>query len=263
MPLPIMLVAASAPSAASTAYTGVSWALTAAFCYGTYRQEQQQSSSFVDEAADISNEVREDFDELASRAAESLRKDDVQSKEEAKHMEECLARFDSGLTSMESNASSLDEVVDEVVASGTTQSEILQDVAKAQAEIKSGLDLQQPAMESIAESLKNLPELLQANREKQALRIENERLRLERDGYAVRVKKLLNVSKEVKSDNDSLKAEVKGLEAKVSGYSTRLRDVIALAKEKQAENEALRNQLNEENLCSSTQSATFSTHFFS
>lgn len=224
---------------------------------------EEEPPSFVDEAEEVFDDFREDGDELASRAGESLRKEDEQSKEEAKRMGEALPRMGSAATSMESNASSLAEVVDDVIASGATRSDVLHGVAEGQTEIKSGLDLHKAYMRSIEESLKNLPELLQANREKQALRLENERLGLENNGYATRIEKLLVFSKETKLENNDLKTENAGLKKKVSGYATRARDAIAMAKEKQAEIDTLRDQANGDDASNLNKAATFGVNFFS
>ena len=178
-------------------------------------------------------------------------------------MDEGLRRFNSGLASMESSANDFDDVVADVVASGKAHVEEIHGLAEAQTEVKSGIDFQQSNINAIAESLKNLPDLLQSNREKQALRLENEQLRLKYEGYVKRIDKLLDFSKKQKIENEELKAQVQKLENKVSGYSTRMHDVIALAKEKQAEIDALRDEANDNDASNSNKADTFGVNFFS
>jgi hypothetical protein len=186
--------------------------------------------------------VYEVAEKLASSTAEHVAHDKNQAESEAALMDTLLSQFDSELTCVQDGDYELVEVINTVAALSSAHREAHQALIEEQALMKDDIARHHRTVKGLATSLENLPDLLQSNREKQALRVENERLRLENSGYASRVETLLGVSKDKKIENEQLKAKVHALEEKVSGYASRMNSVLAFAKEKQTENDALRRQ---------------------
>ncbi|MDX2346462.1 MAG: hypothetical protein QNK11_06305 [Legionella sp.] len=200
--------------------------------------------SFDEEVKNVSDKVHTAVDELVHATDEHLNQDKKQSLKEAKRMDEVLTRFDSGLTAMEGSTTTLGSKIVSGIDLQKPDTGALDALKAAQNDLQSGIALQQSDMKRIAESLKNLPDLLQARQEAQALQVENGRLRLEKAGYASRLEKLLAVSKAKGVENEALKVEVSHLKGRVSEYASRIKTMLAFSKEKQLEVDALRQKTN-------------------
>ena len=112
-------------------------------------------------------------------------------------------------------------------------------------------------------SLEKLPELLQNNREKQALRVENARLLVEREGYASRAESLLGLLEKKHAENENLHTQVDGLEAKVAGLALQMDKLITFAHDKQREIAEIRRQSKEHTAEKQITGTHFSLNLFS
>lgn len=226
-----------------------------------YLKENPELPTFHATAEEAVKSARADIDEIVTATSEHLHKVELDTMQQNARIDEASANYERQLITMERGTVKLDEAVTMVVESREENSGELQRAIANQVNTQSSLARQQSAVQSIAASLENLPELLQSNREKQALRVEHARLLLEKESYTSRVDMLLNVIKEKDEVNERLQAQVDTLEAKFSGLASQMEAVLAFAQSKQREVDELRAQANEQGI--ENQGTHFSLNLFS
>lgn len=198
------------------------------YCYFKGNQELPTFHTTAEEAV---KSARADIDALVSTTSEHLHQVEVDTLQQNARIDEASANYELNLITVERGAVKLDEAVTVVVESREENTGELKRVIKAQDETQASLEAQQNMVQSIAASLESLPELLQRNREMQALRVENARLSLENEGYASHAETLLSVVREQREKNETLQGENKRLEAQVSGYASQVNTLLALVQD--------------------------------
>ncbi|MDF1684992.1 MAG: hypothetical protein P1U36_10115 [Legionellaceae bacterium] len=229
--------------------------------YNHYFNSVEELPAFRETAAEVVQSARTDIDALVTAASEHLRQVEVDTLQQNTRMDESSANYEMQLITMERGTVKLDEAVTVLVESQKENSGEFQRAIEAQADTEASLKTQKTAVQSIAASLENLPELLQSNREKQALRVEHARLLLEKESYTARANMLLDVIKEKDEVNERLQAQVDTLEAKFSGLASQMEKVLAFAQSKQREVDEFRAQTNEQG--AENQGTHFSLNLFS
>jgi len=259
MPLPIaaVIIGAANPSVVpyiAGAIGSVGWTT---YCYF---KGNQDLPTFHATAETVVQSARADIDALVSATSEHLHQVEVDTLQQNARIDEASASYELNLITMERGAVQLDEAVTMVIESREENTGELLRVIETQVETQASLEAQQSMVQSIAATLENLPELLQSNREKQALRVEHARLLLERESYISRTDTLLDVIKEKDEVNERLQAQVDTLEAKFSGLASQMEKVLAFAQGKQREVDELRAELNEQG--AENKGTHFSLNFF-
>ncbi len=229
--------------------------------YNYYFNSVEELPTFHETAEEAVKSARADIDALVIATSEHLQQVEIDAMQQNARMDEASSNYELQLLTMERGTVKLDEAVTRVVESREENSGELQRAIETQADTQASLEAQQSAVQSIAASLENLPELLQSNREKQALRVEHARLLLEKESYISRVDMLLNVIKEKDGVNEELQAQVDTLESKFSGLASQMEKVLAFAQSKQREVDELRAQKNEQG--AENQGTHFSLNLFS
>jgi|GEM_PF-3044504 len=269
MPFPIAIaVGGAALQPASMAFFAEACAVLGitkmgADVYNYYFTNNEGLPTFHTTAEAVVQSARADIDVLVSATSKHLYQVVTDTMQQNVRMDEASAGYELNLITMERGVVKLDEAVTMVVASREGHAGERQRAIETQVNTQSSLARQQSVVKAMAASLENLPELLQNNREKQALRIEHARLLFERDGYASRSEMLLDVLKEKSEENTRLQAQVDGLEAKFSGLASRMDAVLAFAQDKQREVGELRSQLNEQAAEKQNTGTRFSLNLFS
>ena len=251
MPLPaaaFYLAATGGPVVINTGlyiFTGLA---SVAYSVKIYFDGERQDNlpTFHETAKEAAKSARADIDALAMATSEHLHQVELDTMQQNARIDEASANYEMKLITMERGTVQLDEAVTVVVESREESTGELQRVIEAQVETQARLEAQQTMVQSIAASLENLPELLQSNREKQALRVEHARLLLEKESYTSRANMLLGIIKEKDEVNERLQVQVDTLEAKFSGLVLQMEKVLAFAQGKQREVNELREQLNEQ-----------------
>jgi hypothetical protein len=207
MPFPIapMIIIASAPAAtaanAAMTYTLTALGTVAAVTHAFYSSSAKDNlPTFTDTSKVMTDPVHAKAEALVSASTELLAQEGQQSHEER-------ARMDAVLTSAEGHTRSLGERILAIPSEPASSHEAVQAVTA---------DFQQQKLDIkvMKETLGNLPELLKARRDQQALLVENQQL----------------------------KSENKVLEGKILELTSCLDEALSLAEESQAENDVLRNQ---------------------
>ena len=262
MPFPIIALALGATGQSVTPYivAGIGSAGWTTYCYFNKNQKRPTFHATAEEAVRV---ARADIDALVTETSEHIHQVVADTTQQNTRVNDASTDYALNLITMERSIVNLDEAVTVVVASREENTGELQYAIETQINTQSSLALQQSTVQAMALLLENLPELLQSNREKQALRVENARLTLENKGYASRAETLLDVVKEKSLENVGLQAQVNTLEAKVSGYDPRMNALLAIAQDKQRENDELRSQLNKQDADKQNAGTHFSLNLFS
>ncbi len=181
----------------------------------------------------LAERVYKKADDIGTSLSTHISEEKERATREAAQMDALLEQFDLALTTMQDEDAILVSAIEDAALQRQLSRDTHHVLIEEQARMKDDMASHHDTVRELALSLEKLPELLQSNREKQALRLVNERLRYENAGYASRVEKLLDVAKDKKSENEQLKAKVEALEAKISGYVSRMSRLLEFAKAQQ------------------------------
>jgi len=182
--------------AANIAATGSSLGLFGFLSYKSVESKRKKLPTFHATADEAVESARADIDTLVTATSEHLHQVAADTTQQNARVDEASTDYDLNLTVMKDGTANLKAVTIGLIDSREENSGALQRSTETQINTQSSLASQQSAVQAIATSLENLPELLQLNREKQALRVEHARLLTEREGYASRTETLLSVLKE-------------------------------------------------------------------
>lgn len=234
MPFPIiaLTLGVAGQSAAPYIVAGIGSVGWTVHCYFKGNQGLPTFHATAEEAV---KSARADIDALVTATSEHLHQVEVDTLQQNARIDEASANYELNLITMERGTVKLDEAVRVVVESQKENTGELRHAIETQIDTEVSLKAQQTMVQSIAASLEGLPELLQLNRERQALRVENAHLSLENKGYASHTETLLSVVREQREENAILKDENERLKVQVSGYASQVNTLLALVKDMSSE----------------------------